>query len=394
MLLASLLLYGAGLSAQEMTVRGVVTGGSDGQPVAGASVVVKGSVRGTTTDASGTYALDVAADDVLVVSFLGYKTQEVNVAGRTAVDVRLQEEAELVDEVVVIGYGTMKKSDLTGERGLGEGFRRDAGFVGVDRQAAPGTRRRSDGDRQFERQSRGRRDGPGARHQFHQRVQLPAGGRGRSSDGRRRKPQERQSGHHRVDRSAERRFGHGDLRFARRQRRHHDHDQKRQEGASERLVLGQGRRGRFQRSARLLARSGDDGPSGERVVRERRRRRTLHGQDMGRRDLLPLRFRDRKRRMALSHPVGRLCVPDLRYAGLQRGNRRQQREEPLLCELGVLRRRGHAAQRRLREVHGRYVVRQPGGPQCQAEDQGGIRAGIPDLQQRDELRLQSPLAGL
>lgn len=114
MLLASLLLYGAGLSAQEMTVRGVVTGGSDGQPVAGASVVVKGSVRGTTTDASGTYALDVAADDVLVVSFLGYKTQEVNVAGRTAVDVRLQEEAELVDEVVVIGYGTMKKSDLTG----------------------------------------------------------------------------------------------------------------------------------------------------------------------------------------------------------------------------------------------------------------------------------------
>ena len=113
MLLASLLLYGAGLSAQEMTVRGVVTGGSDGQPVAGASVVVKGSVRGTTTDASGTYALDVAADDVLVVSFLGYKTQEVNVAGRTAVDVRRQEEAELVDEVVVIGYGTMKKSDLT-----------------------------------------------------------------------------------------------------------------------------------------------------------------------------------------------------------------------------------------------------------------------------------------
>ena len=136
MLLASLLLYGAGLSAQEMTVRGVVTGGSDGQPVAGASVVVKGSVRGTTTDASGTYALDVAADDVLVVSFLGYKTQEVNVAGRTAVDVRLPgREAELVDEVVVIGYGTMKKSDLTGKRGLGEGFRRDAGFVGVDRQS-------------------------------------------------------------------------------------------------------------------------------------------------------------------------------------------------------------------------------------------------------------------
>jgi len=85
MLLASLLLYGAGLSAQEMTVRGVVTGGSDGQPVAGASVVVKGSVRGTTTDASGTYALDVAADDGdSWLSFLGLQAQEVNRAGRTA----------------------------------------------------------------------------------------------------------------------------------------------------------------------------------------------------------------------------------------------------------------------------------------------------------------------
>ena len=114
MLLIPLLLCGTGLFAQNTAVRGIVTGSPDGNPVPGASVVVKGSVRGTTTDASGAYNIAAGAGDVLVVSFLGYKSQEVPVGGRTAVDVRLEEDAELVEEVIVIGYGTMKKSDLTG----------------------------------------------------------------------------------------------------------------------------------------------------------------------------------------------------------------------------------------------------------------------------------------
>lgn len=114
MLLIPLLLCGTGLFAQNAAVRGIVTGSPDGKPIAGASVVVKGSVRGTTTDASGAYTVAAGTGDVLVISFLGYKPQEVPVAGRTAVDVELQEDAELVEEVIVIGYGTMKKSDLTG----------------------------------------------------------------------------------------------------------------------------------------------------------------------------------------------------------------------------------------------------------------------------------------
>lgn len=114
MLLTLLLFFGGGLSAQEMTVRGVVTSSADGTPVTGASIVVKGSVKGTTTDATGSFVLTAGSDDVLLVSFLGYKTQEVAVAGRTTVDVQLIEDSELVDEVVVIGYGTMRKSDLTG----------------------------------------------------------------------------------------------------------------------------------------------------------------------------------------------------------------------------------------------------------------------------------------
>ena len=114
MLLIPLLLCGTGLFAQNAAVRGIVTGSPDGKPIAGASVVVKGSVRGTTTDASGAYTVAAGTGDVLVISFLGYKPQEVPVAGRTAVDVELQEDAELVEEVILIGYGTMKKSDLTG----------------------------------------------------------------------------------------------------------------------------------------------------------------------------------------------------------------------------------------------------------------------------------------
>lgn len=114
MLLIPLLWCAADLSAQRVTVGGVVTGSPDGAPVAGASVVVKGSMRGTTTDASGAFTIAAAADETLVVSFLGYKPQEIAVAGRTALDIRLEEDAELVDEVVVIGYGTMRKSDLTG----------------------------------------------------------------------------------------------------------------------------------------------------------------------------------------------------------------------------------------------------------------------------------------
>lgn len=114
MLLTSLLLCSTVVFAQNVTVKGSVKGAPDGQPVPGASVIVKGSVRGTTTDSSGAYTISAGAGDVLLFSFLGYQPQEVNIAGRTAVDVTLAEDSELVDEVVVVGYGTMKKSDLTG----------------------------------------------------------------------------------------------------------------------------------------------------------------------------------------------------------------------------------------------------------------------------------------
>lgn len=88
--------------------------GADGAPVAGASVVVKGSKNGTAADADGRFTLTVADDAVLVISAIGYVTQEVAVGGRSEINLTLQVVANNLNEVVVIGYGTASKRDLTG----------------------------------------------------------------------------------------------------------------------------------------------------------------------------------------------------------------------------------------------------------------------------------------
>lgn len=85
------------------------------QPVAGASVMEQGSTRGTATSADGSYTIRVSSKDaVLVFSFFGCKSQTLAVGGRTQIDVQLEEDAIALEEVVAIGYGSMKKSDLTG----------------------------------------------------------------------------------------------------------------------------------------------------------------------------------------------------------------------------------------------------------------------------------------
>lgn len=88
--------------------------GADGAPLAGASVVVKGSKNGTAADADGRFTLTVADDAVLIFSAIGYVTQEVAVGGRSEINLTLQVVANNLNEVVVIGYGTASKRDLTG----------------------------------------------------------------------------------------------------------------------------------------------------------------------------------------------------------------------------------------------------------------------------------------
>lgn len=103
-----------GLFAQGVQVKGVVTSADDGQPIPGVSVVVKGTTTGMITDLDGNYTLSAPGNSTLVFSFVGMKSQEIPVNGRTTINVVLQADQTDIEEVVVVGYGTQKKSLVTG----------------------------------------------------------------------------------------------------------------------------------------------------------------------------------------------------------------------------------------------------------------------------------------
>ena len=109
-LLALMLAFAA--SAQNK-ITGKVVDEND-QPAIGANVVVKGTTQGVSTDLKGMFAIPVKTGDVLVFSYLGYKSQEVKIAAQTRLDIKLVPEANIMDEVVVVGYGAVKRGDLTG----------------------------------------------------------------------------------------------------------------------------------------------------------------------------------------------------------------------------------------------------------------------------------------
>jgi len=106
------LLATMGLSAQT-ALNGTVSG-ADGQPIPGANVLVQNTNSGTTTDFDGKFSIAVSSGDVVVVSYLGFATQSITITNQTALDVVLQASSSELDEVVVVGYGSLKKSDLTG----------------------------------------------------------------------------------------------------------------------------------------------------------------------------------------------------------------------------------------------------------------------------------------
>ncbi|GAB4028687.1 SusC/RagA family TonB-linked outer membrane protein [Spirosoma gilvum] len=100
--------------AQEITVSGQVTSSDDGSLLPGVTVQVKGTNRGTNTDAQGNYRLAASANSTLVFSFIGYTAQEVPVNNRSVVNVLLKGDTQQLSEVVVIGYGTQTRQDATG----------------------------------------------------------------------------------------------------------------------------------------------------------------------------------------------------------------------------------------------------------------------------------------
>lgn len=112
LLLVVVLLIPGVMTAQ--TITGTVTD-TDGTPLIGSSIVEEGTSSGTVTDLDGKFSLAVSDPEVkLRISYTGYESQTIALNGRTSLDVVLEVDAETLEEVVVIGYGTVKKSDLTG----------------------------------------------------------------------------------------------------------------------------------------------------------------------------------------------------------------------------------------------------------------------------------------
>jgi len=96
-----------------VTVRGTITDPT-GEVVIGANITEKGTLNGTVSDYDGNFSLSVARNSTIVISYIGYKTQEIAYQGQSTLNILLQEDSELLDEVVVIGYGTVRKEDATG----------------------------------------------------------------------------------------------------------------------------------------------------------------------------------------------------------------------------------------------------------------------------------------
>ncbi|MCC5930255.1 MAG: TonB-dependent receptor [Cyclobacteriaceae bacterium] len=103
---------------QDLQVSGVVRGQEDKSPLPGVNVVIKGTLTGTVTDLDGRYSINVPAGSSLVFSSVGYLSEEVEVGNRSVIDITLTADITALDEIVVVGYGTQRKRDLTGSIGV------------------------------------------------------------------------------------------------------------------------------------------------------------------------------------------------------------------------------------------------------------------------------------
>lgn len=112
LLLGFLMMTGVAV-AQQLQVQGKVTDAT-GEGLIGASVLVKGTTSGVITDIDGNYVLlNVNPDAILIFSYVGYQTQELNVSGRNKIDVVLHDDQQVLEEVVVVGYGSLSKKEVS-----------------------------------------------------------------------------------------------------------------------------------------------------------------------------------------------------------------------------------------------------------------------------------------
>ena len=99
---------------ESSTVSGVITDANTGEPIPGVNIVIKGTSQGTISDTDGKFSIEALPENILVFSFIGYLTEEITVGTQNNIDIVLVEDITKLDEVVVVGYGTMKRSDVTG----------------------------------------------------------------------------------------------------------------------------------------------------------------------------------------------------------------------------------------------------------------------------------------
>ena len=104
----------ASVTQQTIKVKGQVVD-QDGEPLIGATVKVKGSQTGAVTDFDGNFTIDADSNATLVISYVGFKDREIAVRGRAVIDkIQMESDSQVLDQLVVVGYGTQKKADLTG----------------------------------------------------------------------------------------------------------------------------------------------------------------------------------------------------------------------------------------------------------------------------------------
>src|SRR5688500_10500050 len=108
-----LLLCSSITQGQDATITGTIKDDT-GSPVPGANIIIKGTTSGTTSDADGAFSINADPSDVLVISFIGYKTQEIVAGNQSTLDINMESDLTSMDEVVVVGYGYQKRATLSG----------------------------------------------------------------------------------------------------------------------------------------------------------------------------------------------------------------------------------------------------------------------------------------
>jgi TonB-dependent starch-binding outer membrane protein SusC len=103
------------LIGQTRTISGLVSDAKNNEPIIGASILIKNTDKGTISDLDGKFTLEVTDKDIIVVSYIGYTTQEIPLSGQTQISVLLKTEDILLEQVVIVGYGAQRKVDITGQ---------------------------------------------------------------------------------------------------------------------------------------------------------------------------------------------------------------------------------------------------------------------------------------